>query len=221
MIPNGSDLAPAEPTQGLPPRLASLLAQHDGKLKCIFSGAHGIANGLDAVLDAAAELRRRFRDDIVIIFIGNGMKKPALMKRAGQEGLSNCVFLDPVPKSVLVELQRQIDVGLMVLANVPAFYDGTSPNKFFDYLSAGLPVLINYPGWLAEFVVRERCGFAALPADAMAFADALERFADDPDERRQMGLRSRSLAEATFARDRLAAQFVEFIEAVARDQATP
>lgn len=216
MIPNGSDVDANVRDSALPTELATTLSRYEGKLKCIFTGAHGIANGLDAVLDAAAELKRRGRDDIVLLFIGAGMKKPALVQRARDEGLDACVFLAPIPKEALLEVQKHVDVGLMILANVPAFYNGTSPNKFFDYLSAGLPVLINYPGWLATVVDAERCGVAVPPGDAGAFADTLERLARDPAERHEMGRRARVLAQQRFSRDALASQFLEFIESVAR-----
>jgi glycosyltransferase involved in cell wall biosynthesis len=219
MIPNGSDLDDDGQTRALPADLATLLSEQRGKLKCVFSGAHGIANGLGAVLDAARELKRRRRNDVVLLFIGAGMTKPALVRRAREEALDNCVFLDPIPKKVLVELKKQVDVGLMILADVPAFYNGTSPNKFFDYLAAGLPVLINYPGWLAGLVDAEKCGIAVPPGQPTAFADALERLADHPEDRGLMGRRARALAEARFSRNMLAEQFAEFIEAVAREQA--
>jgi len=60
-------------------------------------------------------------------------------------------------------------VGLQILDNVPAFYDGTSPNKCFDYLAAGLPMLINYPGWLADLVQECQCGYAVPPESPQAF----------------------------------------------------
>jgi glycosyltransferase involved in cell wall biosynthesis len=216
MIPNGSDVEVNVRDGVLPPELATTLSRYEGKLKCIFTGAHGLANGLDAVLDAAAELKRRGRDDVVLLFIGSGMMKPALVKRAQDEGLDNCVFLAPIPKQALVEVQKRVDVGLMILANVPAFYNGTSPNKFFDYLSASLPVLINYPGWLASVVEAEGCGLAVPPGNAAAFADALERLAREPAQRQEMGRRARALAQEQFSRDALASQFLEFMESVAR-----
>jgi glycosyltransferase involved in cell wall biosynthesis len=216
MIPNGSDLDADLNPAPLPVELQAKLRELAGKLKCVFTGAHGIANGLDAILDAATELKQRGRTDIVLLFIGQGMAKPALLDRARRESLDNCIFLDPLPKRVLVSLQKHMDVGLMVLANVPAFYNGTSPNKFFDYLSAGLPVLINYPGWLARFVDEERCGVVVPPGDARAFADGLVRLADSSRERASMSLQARQLAEQRFARDRLAGEFVEFVEGVVR-----
>ena len=59
-------------------------------------------------------------------------------------------------------------VGLQVLANVPVFYYGTSPNKFFDYIAAGLPVINNYPGWLAGMIEEHQLGFAVPPEGANA-----------------------------------------------------
>lgn len=220
VIPNGSDLIAQDDLMALPPALMATLNGLREKQVCVFTGAHGIANGLDAVLDAAVELKRRSRSDIVMLFIGEGMMKPALVERARQQGLDNCLFLDPVPKRMLLSLLSQVQVGLMILANVPAFYNGTSPNKFFDYLSVGLPVLTNYPGWLAEFIRAENCGTVVSPGNPKAFCDALEKLADDPTARAAMGRRARLLAEHTFARDLLAAQFVAFLEEVCNDART-
>lgn len=219
MIPNGADLVAAEPAAQLPAQLANQLQAWRGQLKCVFAGSHGIANGLDAVLDAAAELRNRGRSDIVLILIGTGACKPALVARARNEGLTNCVFLDPIPKNQLTVLLARMDVGLMILKDVPAFYDGTSPNKFFDYLAAGLPVLINYPGWLATLVQERGCGHAVPAGSAALFADSLESLAAKPEERAAMGVRARATADAEFGRDQLAEQFAEFLESVGSGKA--
>lgn len=220
VIPNGSDLWIKEGGAELGQTLQELLQRFDDKTKCVFTGAHGIANGLDAVLDAAIELKRKGRRDIVLLFIGDGMMKPSLLRRAQEESLENCIFLDPIPKRELATMLTRVDVGLMILANVPAFYNGTSPNKFFDYLSAGLPVLTNYPGWLAEFVEREHCGIVVPPDDPKTFCIALERLADFPSERQAMGARARQLAERQFSREALAHEFVTFLESVVNGKTT-
>jgi len=179
----------------------------------VFTGAHGRANGLDAVLDAAAELRARHREDIRLLFIGDGALKPALVARAREEHLSNCLFLDPLPKVELSRLMSRADVGLMILANVPAFYYGTSPNKFFDYIASGLPVLNNYPGWLADLIAVHRCGLAVAPENPAAFADALMNLADNPHPRPVMGANPRPLARQEFDRPLLADRFVDWLAA--------
>ncbi|WP_447503053.1 glycosyltransferase, partial [Acinetobacter pittii] len=95
----------------------------------------------NAVLDVAVELRDRQRTDIKLVLVGDGMQKKVLMERAEKLQLNNVVFHNPVNKEKLAGLMASADIGLQILANVPAFYYGTSPNKFFDYISAGLPVL--------------------------------------------------------------------------------
>lgn len=207
LIPNGCDLdifgAGAEPWRPDGVSISDVLA--------LFSGTHGIANGLDAVLDAAAELRRRSRDDIKILLIGDGMLKPRLRSRAAAEGLSNVIFHDPVEKHRLAGLLAGADIGLQVLLNIPAFYNGTSPNKFFDYIAAGLPVLNNYPGWLAELIGENGCGCAVPPEDPVAFADALEIMADDRSARNKMGENARALAQRSFDRDYLGELWVNWV----------
>ncbi|HZF15714.1 MAG TPA: glycosyltransferase family 4 protein [Steroidobacteraceae bacterium] len=215
MIPNGSDVVQDVSHVELTPEIESMLAARKGALKCIFSGAHGLANGLDALLDVAGELKRRGNKDIALILVGAGQMKPALIARARSEKLDHCVFLDPIPKAMLMALQSRVDVGLMILRNVPAFYRGTSPNKFFDYLACGLPVVINYPGWLADVLMRERCGVVAEPDNPSSLADHLEYLARSEIDRRTMGSRSRQLAETRFSHIELSRQFAEFLEGVA------
>ncbi|MEY6432352.1 glycosyltransferase family 4 protein [Thioalkalicoccus limnaeus] len=207
MIPNGCDLdifgVPSEPwrPEGVAPT----------DLMAVFTGTHGIANGLDAVLDAAAELKRRGRGDIQLVLIGDGKLKPALQERARREGLENVVFHAPVSKHRLAGLMASTDVGMQILANVPAFYYGTSPNKFFDYLASGLPVLNNYPGWLAEMITEHGCGYAVPPDDPGAFADALIHAADHRQDLAAMGERARALAQSRFDRRQLADRFVDWL----------
>lgn len=208
LVPNGCDLDIFSPdVEPWRPREVD-----DEKLVAVFAGAHGIANGLGAVLDAAAVLRARQRDDIRIVLIGNGMQKPALVDRARCEKLENVIFLDPVRKEQVAGLFAGSDVGLQVLADVPAFYYGTSPNKFFDYIASGLPVLNNYPGWLAGLVAERGCGIAVKPRAPEAFADALEAFADDRAATRAMGRQARLLAEEGFSRDTLGNAWAEWVE---------
>lgn len=183
----------------------------DNDLMAVFAGTHGIANGLDALLDVARELKRRRRNDIKLVLIGQGRLKPALQQRATLEGLDNVIFHDPVNKERLSGLMASADLGLQILANIPAFYYGTSPNKFFDYIAAGLPVLNNYPGWLAELITEQDCGFAVPPEDPDACADALERAAADRAALKKMGKRGRALAETRFSRSLLADGFVDWV----------
>ena len=186
----------------------------DTDLMAVFTGTHGLANGLDAALDAANELKRRGRNDIKLVLVGQGKLKEDLQARAKLEGLDNVIFHPPVNKSKLAQLMKGADIGLQLLANIPAFYYGTSPNKFFDYISAGLPVLNNYPGWLAGMISDNNCGYAIEPDNALAFADALENAADNKELLPAMGERAQALAKRDFNRHNLADKWVTWVTGV-------
>ena len=212
MVPNGCDLEMFNPLFGDVLRPDGV---GEGDFVAVFTGAHGIANGLDAVLDVAKVLTERRRNDIRLVFIGDGKLKPALVARAEREGLVNCLFIDSVSKLKLTAYLRGADAGLMLLANVPAFYYGTSPNKFFDYIAIGLPVLNNYPGWLAGMIKDNNCGLAIEPDNPIAFANALEKMADNPLLRKEMSSNARNFAVKEFDRAKLGNNFVNFLERMA------
>ncbi len=210
MIPNGCDLDIFD--ADVTPLRPDGIDRSD--FLAIFAGTHGVANGLAAILDTAAELKRRGRQDIKILLIGQGKCKPQLQIRAQNEGLDNVVFHSPVNKQKLSEFMAGANIGLQVLANYPAFYYGTSPNKFFDYIAAGLPVLNNYPGWLAELIDEYKCGLVVPPDSPNEFADALVRAADSRDEINLMGSRALTLAKSEFSRDKLAMQWGAWVTGV-------
>lgn len=207
LIPNGCDFdvfkAPIErwrPNETKP-----------GDLIAVYCGTHGIANGLSSVVDTAIELKRRGRNNIRIISIGNGKQKAMLQERTKKEGLDNLLFLEPVNKLKLAGLLLSADIGLQILANVPAFYYGTSPNKFFDYIALGLPVLNNYPGWLADIIMENKFGYVVPPDDPASFADALEQAANERESLKEKGKRALAIAKERFDRNDLANKFVDWV----------
>lgn len=210
MIPNGCDLDifDAEVKEWRPNAVS------DTDLLVLFAGTHGIANGLDSVLDTASELSSRGRHDIKFLFLGQGKLKQSLINRAVREDLKCVIFHEPVDKKKLAGLLTSTDIGLQVLANYPAFYYGTSPNKFFDYISAGVPVLNNYPGWLAELISDNDCGFSVPPEDPVLFADMLEQAADNRQDLKEKGAKARALAIEKFDRKILACRWSESLETV-------
>ena len=209
LIPNGCDLELFKP--GSCSRTIIPGCTKDDFI-AVFIGAHGMANGLDAALDAAVVLKEdpSFKR-IKIVLIGDGKLKNNLLSRAKGEGLDNVLFLDPVPKKHLLSYLQAADMGLMLLANVPAFYYGTSPNKFFDYISAGLPVLNNYPGWLAGMIESNQIGVVVPPDDAKAFAEALKVLSMDSKRLKEMSKKAREFAETEFDRNKLAHVFEEVL----------
>ncbi len=213
MVPNGCDLDIFKPSLRAPMKLEG--TTNEDKV-AIFTGAHGKANGLDAVLDAAKVVKDMGRKDIKFAFIGNGGIKQHLQDRVKEESLDNCLFYDPIPKMQLAKVVTSATVGLMILKNVSAFYYGTSPNKFFDYIASGLPILSNYPGWLAGMITVNKMGEVVEPDNAKAFAEALIRMVDNPVVLAEYSKNARSFAEKEFDRRLLGKKFVDFFEKIVK-----
>jgi len=187
----------------------------EGKFVAVFAGAHGRLNALGWVLRAAALLKDD--PDIRIVLIGDGVLKPALREQARRDGLQNVLFLDPVPKERLAGVLKACDLGLMTLENLPIL-DTACPNKFLDYMAAGLPVLVNFngeAGWITE---REGCGVVVPPEDPQAMAEALRRCAADRAGSRDMGRRGQVLVGKAFDRRRLVEEFERVLQGARRER---
>ncbi len=212
VVPNGCDLGLFGPHVGAwrPAEAAP------GECLAVYAGAHGRANGLGTLLDAAAILRARSETRLRLLLVGEGAEKPALVARARAEGLDNVTFLDPLPRLAIGALLSGSQVALHLLADVPAFAEWTAPNKLMDGLAAGRPVVTNQPGRAARIVAEGPSGIAVPPGDAAALADALVRLAASPALREAMGAAARRQAVMRWDRRLLAAQFCAVAEQAAR-----
>jgi glycosyltransferase involved in cell wall biosynthesis len=168
-IPNGCDLDIFNIDHGR----MKIEGIEENDFLCLYSGTHGIANGLNILIDVAAELTKRGNNTVKFVLVGDGKLKPDLIAKANKRQLKNIIFLDPLNKADLSRLMNTCNIGMQLLANIPAFYYGTSPNKFFDYISVGLPVLNNYPGWISELITQYNCGITVSPDNPEVFADSL------------------------------------------------
>jgi glycosyltransferase involved in cell wall biosynthesis len=217
MVPNGSDTIGLQPL-GLSSR--TLLPAPDKAFVLAYAGTFGRANGLDAILNAAAVLKRRSIREPCFVLIGDGREGRHLRDRIAAESLDNVRITGLVGKAKYNLALAEIDVGLQILLNIPAFYYGTSPNKFFDYLAVGKPVLVNYPGWMSDLVTTAQCGLAVAPDDPEAFADAVEWLLSNRERLPQMGRAARALAEDKFSQTRLLSDLTTFIESAPREGVT-
>ncbi|MDW8399802.1 MAG: glycosyltransferase, partial [Acetobacteraceae bacterium] len=177
VIPNGCDLGLFGPA--VPPARPEAAAP--GEVLAVYAGAHGLANGLDLLLEAARLLAARGERRLRLLLVGEGAEKPRLLARAAALGLPNLTFLDPMPKPALARLLAGSQIGLQCLAPVPEFGEWTSPNKARDYLAAGLPVVAAQGGAMARLLAGPPpAGIATPPGDPAALAEALAALAADP-----------------------------------------
>lgn len=181
----------------------------EGKTIGIFTGAHGKANGLDYVLDAAVHLKDRA--DIAFVLIGEGIEKPRLQERAQAEGLRNIVFADPVPKTELPGILAVCHVGLMILKHIEGGRPVT-PNKIFDYMFVGIPALVNFEGPTWDMVRQDESGLFVDPLSAEDLANKMVQLAEQPDLRQRLGDNGNRVAWEQYDRRVIAKQLQDVFE---------
>ena len=186
----------------------------DGKLVALYSGSMGVANGVYQLADAAAALKRAGEERVAIVAVGSGSEREALERRVREESLDNLLVLPPVPREEMPALVGSADVTLTVFAPNPVL-TLNSPNKFFDSLAAGKPVVVNLDGWLRRLVEENDAGVYVPAGDGEALGRALTELVDGGERLSRMGENARALAVREFARDLLVDRLATTLEEVA------
>lgn len=213
-VPNGVDVhlvRPRENDPASPPDSAP-----SAEYTLVYAGAHGPANGLDVVLDAGARLAAS-GTPVRFVLVGDGPAKAELVAESERRGLRNVEFRASIPKQDLAALLVASDGGLMLLRDSPLFAFGVSPNKLFDYLAAGIPVVCNVPGEVSGLLAASGGGVQAADAGGAALAAAVERLLDlSPARRREMGRSGRAWVERTHSREVLGRRLDEALRVLIR-----
>ena len=209
LIPNAADLDVFRPDAVD----QEFRARHglERRFVALYAGAIGRANGLDQLVDAAAALRTAGEARVTIVVLGDGGERPRLEQRVRELGLENIRFFPPVPKDELAGIIGAADLTLTIFAPYPVL-ETNSPNKFFDSLAAGKPVVVNLDGWLRRLVEENDAGAWVPAGNPDALATRLAVLAVDPERVERMGRNARALAEREFSRDLMADRLARTLE---------
>lgn len=206
MIPNGADLDIFTPGE----RNNWVREKHGlgDKFVVTYVGAHGVANHLIQLLESARLLKDNL--DIVFMLVGDGMQKPMLKEKAAEWGLDNVLFVDSVPKNVIVDYIIASDVCTAVLKKVDTFKT-VYPNKVFDYMSAAKPVIIGIDGAARKLIEDAGAGIYVEPENAKEFANAVLKLKDKPRLCNEYGENGLNFVKQKFARDILASRYMDIL----------
>jgi glycosyltransferase involved in cell wall biosynthesis len=211
VVTNGVEIERFHPM----PRDGALAASlgFEGKTVAGYIGTHGLAHGLETILDAAALVRDRPGGmDFRFLFLGDGADKERLKRLAAERRLDNVRFVDTVPKEEVARYWSLLDVAIIHLRRTDLFKT-VIPSKLFECMGMGLPVLLGVEGESAEIVAETGVGRAFTPGDAAALAGALLELRADP--RTVAAWRSNGLTAARgYDRATLAARMREVLETV-------
>lgn len=185
------------------------------KFVAAYVGTHGMAHGLDGVLDAADRLRER--EDIHFLFVGEGAEKPKLVALAEERQLPNMTFVDPQPKAMVPLFLCAADACLVPLRRHKLF-EGTIPSKIFEAMASGRPILLGVQGEAERILTDAEAGIPVEPENPAALANGILRLADDPGLGRELGESGVNYVRTHFDRSVLARKMMEIlVKYAARD----
>ncbi len=213
LIPNGADPDMFASTNGNELKKEWGLTE---KKIVLYAGAHGISNDLNVVLEAAAILRER--QDVVFVFIGDGKEKGNLVSRAEELELKNVRFMPPAKKNDIPDVFSAATVCLAILKPLE-WYKTTYPNKVFDAMAAGKPVILCIDGVIRRLVEDANAGVFSEPGNPSALAETILQVVDDPKKCEVMGKNGLAIINKDYSRKQIADQFLALLEEMRREHA--
>jgi glycosyltransferase involved in cell wall biosynthesis len=206
LVPNGADVDMFHPeNEG-----AAFRREHhlEGQFVVLYAGAHGMSNDLGVVLEAAGRVQDL--GEVTLVLLGDGKEKPDLQARAAKLDLQNLIFLPPVPKEQMGDVIAAADACLAILKPIEV-YKTVYPNKVFDYMAAGRPVILAIDGVIREVVESAQAGLVVPPGDAQSLAGAIRVLQGDRPRCRILGQNGRRYVETHFDRTVWAEQLLEIM----------
>lgn len=185
------------------------------KKVAIYTGNIGQVNNSVLLFRAALKLKQMGKNEILFLLVGDGQLKEKLIKEKEVQQLDNLVFMDLMPKEDLVALIQNAMVSLVPLKGTPVL-DTSSPNKLYESLAAGVPVIQNTNGWIKELLQTNQCGFTVDADNEDELVEKLLLLAHQPETAKAMGQRGKEIAEKEFDKHILAAKMLKILEEVHR-----
>jgi glycosyltransferase involved in cell wall biosynthesis len=212
LIPNGADtdLFRFDPEGRT--RVRTTLGVED-KFVALYAGIHGLAQGMESLVEAARLLRRR--EDIRLVFIGEGPKKALVAQLKEMFDLDNLMLLPEVPVEEMPAYLSAADCSIVPLKDDPVFH-GALPSKMFEAWACSRPVVLSVAGEAVEALKRAGGGVIARPEDPVQIAASIEYLEAHRQEAERMGLQGRQAVEARYSRREQARQLEEVLRNVKR-----
>lgn len=181
----------------------------------VYAGIHGVAQGLEVVLEAASLLRSE--PGIHFFLIGEGPKKAELVEQSHRMHLDNVYLLPEQPRERIPAYLSAADAALIPLRNIDLFKSAL-PSKLFDAWACERPVLLSVDGEARRIVELAQGGLFVPPEDPAALAAQLLRLKSEPELRALMGRKGRQFTEAHYSRKAQAENLAVLLETITRQK---
>jgi glycosyltransferase involved in cell wall biosynthesis len=176
----------------------------DNRFIVVYTGVHGLAQGLETVLSAAQILDGW--QDIRFVLLGDGPEKPRLQALVAEREQHNVEFLPQQVTSRMPLILTAVDASVVPLKRDDLF-KGALPSKLFEALGAGVPVIAAMDGEARKLVEQSGGGLVVEPENPESMAEAILQLYHDPVLRKRLGERGRSYVACHYDRKVIAERF--------------
>lgn len=212
VIKNGVDLTLFEPRLR-DDQLARELGL-EGKFVASYVGTHGMAHGLEVILEAAKILESD--DEIRFLFVGDGAGKKEIAQRRDAMGLRNVMMLDQQDRSRMPGIWSISNACLVVLKDLPLFRT-VIPSKIFEIMAMRRPLILAVRGESQHIVEDASAGLCVPPGDAGALAAAIAKMTAEPDLSEALGQSGRAYVCKNHDRVALARHYLRVLQTAVCD----
>lgn len=179
-------------------------------LTLLYAGAVGEVNGLHKYLDLAEAAEKNGKNWLFKL-MGKGKYLSYLKKESANRKLSHVEFIPFGNKNDVKDQMRKADLAYISFLPLPVL-EVSSPNKFFDALAMGMPVIVNFKGWIRDLILQHQIGFYQEDSSCTHLLEALEGLENQPAILEQMGKNARLLAETGFRKEAAIKQVLDILE---------
>lgn len=183
----------------------------EGKFVAAYVGTHGMAHGLDTILDAA-KLLEASDPDIVFLLVGDGAERARLEKRKDDMGLANVLMLGQLPKADMPGIWSATDASIIHLRKDDLFKK-VLPSKMFEAMAMSCPIVLGVEGEASDVLKEAGAGLAIEPGDAQQLASAVRQLARDPELCRRLGAQGAAHVREHYDRSVLAKRYIGILNA--------
>ena len=170
------------------------------KFALCYAGIHGLAQGLQVIINAAEIVKDE--ENIQFIFIGDGPEKQDLIGMVKEKGLKNVTFLPLQPKANMPKMVASMDAAIIPLKKLELF-KGALPSKMFETLSSEIPIILPVQGEAAKLITSANAGIVVEPENPKEIAEAVLKLYNDIELRKKLGENGRAYVMENYARENI------------------
>jgi len=172
----------------------------ENKFALCYAGIHGIAQGLEVIINAAEIVKNE--ENIQFIFVGDGPEKQDLINMVKEKDLTNVTFLPLQPKTNMPKIVASMDAAIIPLKKLELF-KGALPSKMFETLASEIPIILPVQGEAAKLINSANAGIVVEPENSKEIAEAVLKLYNDIELRKSLGENGRAYVMEHYARENI------------------